>query len=211
MIEFVRSYEETKPKQHPIGMTVPWPGSNSDVLNSPADWVSMNGGIGDPPVSVGTKVSLSDTDHLCGICGDVSWVWKSFVRGHNPLLMDGYDNSPGVSDPAYRPDDPKWEAIRKNLGFARSYAMRMDLAHAVPRGDLASSGYCLAVVGSEYLVFVPTSTDVTVNLTGVAGTRGVEWFNPSTGETVSAKAVSGGASVRLTVPFSGPAVLYVRP
>ena len=38
-----------------------------------------------------------------------------------------------------------------------------------------------------------------------------EVFNPSTGETVSAKAVSGGASVRLTVPFSGPAVLYVRP
>src|SRR5437868_317643 len=211
MIEFVRSYEATKPKQHPIGMTVPWPGSNNDVLNSPADWVSMNGGISDPPAALGTKVSLSDTDHLCGICGDVSWVWKSFVRGHNPLLMDGYDNSPGVSDQAYHPDDPKWEAIRKNLGFARSYAMRMDLAHAVPRDDLASSGYCLAVVGSEYLVFVPASTDVTVNLTGVAGTRAVEWFNPSTGETVSGKGVSGGGSVRLAVPFSGPAVLYVRP
>src|SRR5258706_1724828 len=63
MINVVRSYEATKPKQHPIGMTVPYPGSNTDVLNSPADWVSMNGGVDDPVVADGAKVRLSDTDH----------------------------------------------------------------------------------------------------------------------------------------------------
>ena len=210
MINFLRSYEATKPKQHPIGMTIPWPGSNSDVLNSPADWVSMNGDATSPIVADGKKVSLSDTDHLCGICGDVSWVWKSMLQGHNVLLMDGYDNSPGVSDPAYHPDDPKWEAIRRNMGYARSYAMRMDLSHALPRGDLASSNYCLAVVGSEYLVLVPTGGSVSVDLSGASGTRTVEWFNPSNGETASGGTVTGGHSVSLSPPFSGIAVVYIH-
>ena len=210
MINFVRAYEATKPKQHPIGMTVPWPGSNSDVQSSPADWVSMNGDVNNPVVADGKKVSLSDTDHLCGICGDVSWVWKTLVRGHNVLLMDGYDNSPGVSDAAYHPDDPKWEAIRRNMGYARSYAMRMDMAHALPRGDLASSNYCLAVVGSEYLVLVPTGGSVSVDLSGASGTRTVEWFNPSNGETASGGTVTGGHSVSLSPPFSGIAVVYIH-
>jgi uncharacterized protein DUF6298/collagenase-like protein with putative collagen-binding domain len=210
MINYVRSYEATKLKQHPIGMTVPWPGSNSDLLNSPADWVSMNGDAADPVVAAGTKVSLSDTDHLCGICGDVAWVWKSLTRGHNVLLMDGYDNSPGVSDPAYNPDDPKWEAIRRNMGYARSYAMRMDLSHAAPRGDLASSKYCLAVLGSEYLVLLPTGGNVSVDLSGASGTLIVEWFNPLTGETASGGTVDGGASRTLSAPFSGIAVAFVH-
>ena len=126
------------------------------------------------------------------------------------LLMDGYDNSQGVSDPAYNPADPKWEAIRRNMGYARSYAMRMDLAHALPRGDLASSKFCLAVVGSEYLVLVPTGGSVSVDLSGVTGTRAVEWFNPSTGDTASGGNVAGGQSVSLTAPFSGLAVAYIH-
>jgi hypothetical protein len=211
MINVVRSYEATKAKQHPIGMTVPWPGSNSDVLNSPADWVSMNGQFASPVVADGRKVSLSDTDHLCGICGDVAWVWKTLTRGHNALLMDGYDNSRGVSDPAYHPDDPKWEATRRNMGYARSYAMRMDLAHALPHGDLASSNYCLAVPGREYLVFVPTGRSVSVDLSGARGLRSVEWFDPSSGQTVAGGTVIGGHTVALTVPFSGVAVVYIHP
>jgi len=214
MIDLVRSYEATKPKRHPIGMTVPYPtvprGSNTDVLNSTADWVSMNGDVNDPLVADGSKVDLSDTDHLCGICGDAAWPWKSFTRGHNPLLMDGYDGSPGVGDPKYDPNDPIWEAIRTNMGYARSFALRMDLAHAVPRVDLASSGYCLAVVGSEYLVLLPSGGSVNVNLSGVVGSRSVEWFRPATGETTAGGTISGGATVTLNSPFGGMAVVYIH-
>ena len=210
MIDFVRAYEAKKPKQHPIGMTVSWPGSNLDVLNSPADWVSMNGDLANPVATDGKKVSLSDTDHICGICGDPSWVWKTVTRGHNALLMDGYDNSRGVSDPAYHPDDAKWEATRRNMGYARSYMVRMDLAHAVPRGELASSGYCLAVPGNEYLVFLPSGGTVSVDLSGVGGTRTLEWFNPSTGETTAGGSVTGGGNVNLTAPFGGIAVAFIH-
>src|SRR3954452_15814501 len=53
MINYIKSYEAGKPRQHPVGMTVPWPsGTNAMVFNSPADWVSPNSGNGymtDPP------------------------------------------------------------------------------------------------------------------------------------------------------------------
>ena len=213
MIDVIRNYEATKPKRHPIGMTVPYPtvpdGTNSDVLNSSADWVSMNGDVNNPAVADGTKVDLSDTDHLCGICGDVTWPWKSFTRGHNPLLMDGYDGSAGVGDPAYNPDDPKWPAIRTNMGYARSFALRMDLAHDTPRGDLASSGYCLA--GTEYLVFLPTGGSVSVDLSVVSGSRTVEWFNPANGQTTAGGTVTGGSTRNFTAPFTGMAVLFIHP
>lgn len=212
MIDFVRQYERTKPKQHPIGMTVSWPnGSNTDLTNSPADWISINGDLQNPAAATGAKVSLLDTDHLCGICGDASWVWRSFTRGHNPLLMDGYDNSPGVSEPSYNPGDPVWESIRNNLGYARIYAMRMDLAHATPHGELASTGYCLAVPGKEYLVFAPGGGTVTVDLNGAVGPHAVEWLDPQTGHTIAGSSVAGGGSISMTAPFSGPAVAYIQP
>jgi len=215
MIDLIRSYESTKPKQHAIGMTVPYPttphGTNSDVMNSTAEWVSRNGDVSAPDVADGAKVSLLDTDHVCGICGDPAWPWKSMMQGHNPLLMDGYDGSAGVGDPKYDPGDSKWEEIRTNMGYARSYALRMDLAHAIPRSDLSSSKYCLAVPGSEYLVLLPTGGSVTVNLSGVTGSRSVEWFNPSNDQTTAGGTVSGGGSVDFTAPFSGMAVLFIHP
>ena len=97
------------------------------------------------------------------------------------------------------------------MGYARSYALRMDLAHAVPRGDLTDSGYCLAVVGSEYLVLLPGGGSVTVNLSGVSGSRTVEWFNPANGQTTAGGTVAGGGAVTLTAPFSGMAAVYIHP
>jgi hypothetical protein len=181
-------------------------------LNSSADWVSMNGDPGNPAPATGNKVSLWDTDHLCGICGDVAWVWKSVTRGHNPLLMDGYDGSAGVGDPNYNPGDPIWESIRKNMGYARSYALRIDLAHAVPHGELASSGYCLAKPGSQYLVYSTGGTyGVTVNLSAVAPNVSltVEWFNTSTGVAKVVGTVTGGTSRRLTPPSTGGSVVFL--
>jgi uncharacterized protein YjdB len=213
MIDLIRSYEAGKAKQHPVGMTVPYPtvpqGSNADVINSTADWVSMNGDINALPPADGSKVSLSDTDHLCGICGDAGWPWRSLTRGHNTLFMDGYDGSAGVGDPVYDPTNPVWEKIRTNMGYARSYALRMDLAHDLPHGELASSGYCLA--GTDYLVLLPTGGSVSVNLSAVSGTRSVEWFNPATGQITAAPSVNGGSTITFTAPFSGMAVLFIHP
>jgi hypothetical protein len=213
MIELVRRLERGKPKQHPIGMTAAWPnGSNSELTASPADWISPNGDLKDPPAADGAKVILNDTDHLCGICGSVAWVWKSFTRGLNPILMDGYDGTAvGLGAAGYVATDPMWPAIRRNLGYTQSYAVRMDLGAARPRGDLASSRYCLAKPGSEYLVFVPGGGTVTVDLGAAPGPFTIEWFDPATGTSIPGGQLAGGAASSLASPLRGEdAVLFLH-
>jgi uncharacterized protein YjdB len=220
MINLIKTYEATKPRQHVVGMTALWPnGSDTYLYNSPADWISprdggSSTGIQNPTPADGRKVVLSDTDHICGICGDPQWVWKSFTRGQHPIFMDVYDGSGvGVGAGGENPNDPNWIGIRRNMGQVLTYAVKMNLAAMTPQGGLASSGYCLAnaaASGAEYLVYVPNGGSVTVNLTATGGTLSVEWFRPSDGTTTAGSPVAGGASRSLSPPFSGEAVLYLR-
>jgi hypothetical protein len=211
MIDHLKDYEASKPSQHPVGMTVEYPGgSNADLFASNADWVSPNGEGGyqdDPPAADGSKIILTDTDHLWGIGGDRAWVWKSFTRGHNTLYMDPYpEGNPGLGF------GPANQSLRDNLGYTLTFAERMDLAKMRPRGDLASTGYCLAnpaAQEAEYLVYLPSGGTVTVNLSSTTGTLDVEWFNPATGQTMIGGTIQGGASRGFTAPFSGDAVLYL--
>ena len=108
---------------------------------------------------------LSDTDHLWGIGGNQAWVWKSFCRGLNPLFMDPYRNAfneqeeqecarfRAGGDPAHGPHDGS--RCARAWATRWPYAERMDLAAAIPHNELASSGYCLAEPGREYLVYFP--------------------------------------------------------
>ncbi len=215
MINFIKTYEAGKPKQHPVGMTVAYPGgSNDDLFASPADWISPNGDVNNPPAADGSKVILNDTDHLCGICGTVQWVWESFTRGSNPLLMDLYhfDQQLGPLK-GVNVSDPKWENIRRNMGYALALADRMDLAAAVPHGELASTGYCLASLNgaqSEYVAFIPGGGPLSLSIPS-GGTMTVEWINPSTGQTQTAGTVGSGGVQNFTAPFSGDAVLHLHP
>ena len=213
MIEYVKSYESGKPKQHPVGMSYQYPhGSNSTLFNSPADWVAPNPDSrtgkynyrNNPPPADGKKVILSDTDHLWGNGGDRQWAWKSFVRGMNPLYMDPYEDPP-----IWERLLPDIEEVRRNLGYTRIFADRMDLTAMSPRLELASTGYCLATPGSEYIVYQPDSGEFTVEL--AAGTYNYEWFNPVSGTRVAGGALtSKGGSRSFSAPFAGDAVLYLK-
>jgi hypothetical protein len=217
MIRFLKQYESTKPKQHLVGMTVPYPGGqNHTLFDSPADWVSPNHTAAepykdDPPAADGKKVVLSDTDHLWGLGGIQPWVWKSFTRGMNTLLMDPWEPLKGADlyGNNYR-DHPTWEPIRRSIGHARAYANRMDLVAMVPRGDLSSTAYCLACPGREYLVYQPEVARFQVNLKDGSGPFSVEWFGPSTGSRKEAQPVQGGDVRSFTPPFASDAVLYLR-
>lgn len=212
MIRFVHSYEDTLGRRHPVGMTFQFEGgSNATLFASPAEWISPNpegGYTDDPPPATGEKVILNDTDHLWGIGGNEQWVWKSFLRGMNPLFMDPYrlKKVPGA------PLDPRWEGIRVALGLARAVAERCDLTHLAPSTTVASTGYCLANPGLEYVVYVPGGGDVNIDLS--AAPEGaefmVEWMNAATGERVPAQAIPGGGAITLTAPVGGDAVLHLR-
>jgi len=208
IIRFIHNYEKGKPKQHPVGMTFQYRGGkNRTLFESSAEWVSPNreGGYRDnPPPADGRKVVLNDTDHLWGIGGNQAWVWKSFLRGHNPIFMDPYKGFV-----LGKPLDPTIDPIRRSMGYTLKYANRMNLVDMVPRNELASTKYCLANPGSEYLVYLPSGGAVTVDLSAAKGSLFVEWFNPTTGATIKGKKITGGAERKLTAPFSGDAVLYI--
>jgi hypothetical protein len=201
MVRVVQQHQARKRNQHPVGMTYQNAhGRNDTLFASPADWVSPAGGkpfLDDPPVADGKRVSLSDTDHHCGICGDHHFPWKAFTRGHSPIFMDPMDR------------DPNREAVRWAMGHTLQYAERMNLAASQPRPELCSTRFCLAVPGSEYLVYQPGSGPVSVDLRESDRPFRFEWFEPSSGRRWSGE-VAGGDHRTLAPPVGTPVVLYLR-
>jgi len=234
IIDCIHKYEKTKPKQHPVGMTGGGEGlKNSDLFNSPADWISPAAEPGqnysyNPPAATGKKVIISDTDHLSGVLENPSgeWVWKSFLRGLNPILMDVLQNTaPDIKEKWNDPNRPGLARVRIAMGQTLRYAERVDLQRTTPRIELSSSQYCLANPGFEYLIYEPVTDigrrekilqspgilnrKIWVDLLGASGMFRIEWFHPRTGEVMDGGSVAGGSKRFFKVPFRGDAVLYL--
>jgi len=210
MIRTIKQYESTRPKQHPVVMSYYWPGDSTQALfDSPADAVAPGYRHDDPPPANGSKVVLLDQDHNDWKSRDPRFVWKSFLRGNNVIIFDQdvvpFDWERGVVSS----DDKSHVPIRRAVRHTRSYAGRMKLAEMTPQDDLASTGYCLAKSGSEYLVYQPNSGRFSVTLD--AGKYTYEWFNPSSGTVAGKGKVTTKAGSRdFTPPFDGQAVLYLK-
>lgn len=242
VIETVKAHERRLGYDpHPVGMTMPFPVAdqrrvNDPLLAGPADWIAPghddaifadgghpgHGGLpesrwyDDPPAGDGTKVILSDTDHYAAGRGDALWAWRSFLRGHHPLLMDyGLIGGAGAPDlGAGTPEYAAFEAARYAMGDTRRFAERVDLVAMAPRGDLCSTGYVLANPGAEYLVLQPGDAAEPFTVTLKPGTYAAEWFGVQGRETVSAApiAVGDGAAIGFSAPFPAPggAVLHLK-
>jgi hypothetical protein len=149
-IKFIHDYEARKPTQHPVGMTALWTDKPSAqaLLASPAEWISPltdAARVRNIPAADGAKVSLLDSDHWFvrelrnNPAFGREWVWKSFCRGHNPILMEHLPPLSAVlEDLPFAPDDPGYVASRLSMGQTRRFAERIDLAATTPRDDLAA-------------------------------------------------------------------------
>jgi hypothetical protein len=209
VVKIIRDHERTKSKQHPIGITGHGAERLASMLESPADWISpgrADGYAENPPAwdAKHNKVSLLDTDHIWGVGGNAAWVWKSFLRGHNPLFMDPYDGSV-----LGKPGDRQWEPIYQSLGAARRIAERINLAAMTPADELASTKYCLADAGKEYLVYLPEGGTVALDLSAAKEKMAGFWFDGE-GKCIATATAEGGARRELKAPFDGPSVLYLK-
>ncbi len=218
MIRFINACEATKPRQHPVGMTANWPGNDEVLYQSPATWVSPAAKL---PLGDGRKIILNDTDHSYfwiglkqdGAAAQRVWVWQNFTRGNQCLFMDPYldpSHDPGRNAPANGKADPYWDGLRDALGQTRRFAEKMHLAAALPHEELASSKFCLADPGKEYVVFLPRGDEVTVDLSSASGNMSAEWLQLDSGGSSSPAVVQGGAKRTLKAPFAGPAVLHIK-
>jgi Family of unknown function (DUF6298) len=233
VIDFVKRYEaQMGYARHPVGMTMQYPVRDQSKVNdvlfdSPADWISP--GFDDvdspmqnsrwftnPPANNGAKIIISDTDHYSPMKSDALWAWKSFLRGHNPILYDlGIVTGVNPPDPSSgSPSFASLEPARYAMGDTLRFAREMGLIAMEPRGDLSSTGYALANPGEEYLVLQPSETADPFTVTLEPYTYSVQWYSVGRRETKGAGKVTveDHKSTRFTAPFveAGPAVLYLR-
>ena len=200
MINYLKNYEAAKPKQHPVGMSYLYLGSADDLLTSPADWILLPGTDTNPPLAAGSKVIFSDMDpKLLSSITSYPMVWKSFMRGFNPIYLES-----GLTNPSGD------ENVRDSMGYALKYSQLVDLSSMSPSSESCSSGYCLVNPGREYLVYLPTGGTVRVDLSAASGSFVATWFSPLTGRTTSGGTVSAGIPLLFTSPIDGDAVLYLQ-
>ena len=243
VIDRVRRYAEGRGYDaHPIGMTMQFPVKdqtrvNDPLLQSKADWISpgydddifADGGhpmapdspqsrwLEDPPPADERKVVITDTDHYAPGRGDALWAWKSFVRGHHPILMD-FGIIGGVDPPDRSAGDPMsfdvFEPARCAMGDTARLAGQLNLIEMEPRGELSSTGFVLANEGREYVALQPTGTSEPFTVTLEPGTYEAEWFSIEARQTQQGDRVSVDAPTAL--PFTppsratGPVVLTLR-
>ena len=226
---YIRTYESGGAdgivrKQHMVGITAFSTTDNAALSRSDADWIAPGAMpfdsqadtyIDDPPAADGHKVSILDSDHLFfnlmfnNPAAARMWVWKSFTRGHNPILMENiFQDTTGRAVPPTL-HDPGFKAAREAMGYTRRFANMIDLSSMLPRGDLTSTGYMLASHGSEYIVYQPASEPFTVEIVG--GNYSYEWFDPASGRIHSSGLVTvADGQKSYTPPFPGDAVLYLK-
>ena len=245
VIDVVKQYEKEKRYDaHPMGMTMQFPVTDQTKVNDPlwssrAEWISpgyddemFKGGghpmapgaapsrwYDSPPAADGKKVVITDTDHYAPGKGDALWAWKSFLRGHHPILMDfgliGGVNPPDpTAGPPGVPSFASVEPARYAMGETRRYAERMNLIAMVPRGDVSSTGYALVSAGKEYLVLQPSENADAFTVELAPGNYTVEWHGVNSRETREGgkKTVERQRRVSFTSPFGAgaPAVLYLK-
>jgi hypothetical protein len=217
LINFVKAYEIYKSKQHVVGFTGPakenredpWPDLD-DQLSSRADFVSprnANEYRTSPPKNEGSKVIFADSDHINPYGRDYIWIWKSFIRGLHPQALEAYDI---IEPDSAKIDSIRDELVRLNLGYCLNYSNRMNLVSMAPHNELATTTYCLANPGSEYLVFAPEGGGFAVDLTTASNSLYIEWLNIKTGEISVGDSISSNASGSFIPPFPEPAVLYIK-
>ncbi|HET8840055.1 MAG TPA: DUF6298 domain-containing protein [Ktedonobacteraceae bacterium] len=242
VIEFVKQYERQMGySQHPIGMTMQFPVPdqsqvNEVLFNSPADWISPGDDelfepgqppedetarsaslwFTNPPEHIGGKVVLTDTDHYAAGRGDALWAWKSFLRGHHPILMDfGIIDVSNPLDPSFGvPSYESLEPARFAMGDTLRFASRVKLIAMAPRSDLSSTSYALANPGKEYLVLQPTEALSPFTVTLEAGTYAIEWFSVSSSQTIADGEIVierlGASTFTPEASLTGPFVLYLK-
>jgi hypothetical protein len=95
-----------------------------------------------------------------------AWSWKNFMLGNQCLFMDPYldpSHDLGRNDPLRGKPDPFRHPLPKVMGPTRTRATRMDLVAMTPV-ELASTKHCDANSGQEYLLYLPSVGETTVDL-----------------------------------------------
>ena len=230
VINTVKAYERDMGYDtHPVGMTYLFPvadlsESNEPLWNSPADWISpgFDDTLGegrwltDPPVNDGSKVVLLDTDHFSPFSSSAVWVWKAFLRGHNPILYDlgilggGRPPIPSEGTPSFDSLEP----TRHAMGDTRGITERISLTTMQPSTEVSGTRFALMDPGKQYLILQHSEAGDAFTVTVRPGQYAVEWHSLRTRETLpgTTLTVDHADPMSVSPPFAvaGPSVVHLR-
>lgn len=214
IIDTIKNYELRKPKQHPINMSVEYPGGNNGELfaaNAHNQGASPSTDYSSQVDNDTSRVLISDTDHICGECKDGDWVYRSFCNGVGSILyMDPWDgrNYPHIAS-NYDSSASSWVNARKAMGQVAVLANTLNIIDMRPTPSLSSTGSCLSS-NRKWVVYQPGNGSFTVNLSSTTDSLSVGWINITNGTTQAGPKVSGGSSSRsFSPPSSNHHVLFL--
>lgn len=199
----LRALSTAQGRAHPIGLSATHPGGTNGLLETgPADWIAPANARAlrhAPPPASGKRVTVLDTDHLWGIVGDATWIWKAVLRGYHLLYMDPLD------------DDPGREGARRAMAQAVRLSRRVDLGRMMPKPRLASSRFALADLGAprRRILALLLGGRGKLDLRALPGSFGVAWIDLQQGALPSATSIEGGKRVDLAAPSQGDALVLL--
>jgi hypothetical protein len=213
MLRHLKAYEARQPKQHLVLLSPGgWlPGGwrlapEEGFTQSPADFIATASGWinkADPKVYRIGKPVVLDLDHVGPGDHEPSLIWKAYTRGYHFSLYDQPFEQPQHEAPA-------WQLVRANLRQTCRLSVRVrDLARMEPRPDLASTGFCLANPGEDYVIFAPRQEEIRVHGLQVGANYAGEWFDIATAAREAiARTFSGSPTLGFRAPCAG-AVLFL--
>jgi len=211
-IGFISSSLETKPTPHLLAVNDDFTAYDAtvddrvDVLNYHfSTWILST--IAADFASSGRPDRPKVLDETVLVTGDTSptkvrqAAWVSFLSGGMISILDWtWDPVNGGSSLGSSGHDH-----RAHLVHLLAFVDATQYTRLTPANSLVSTGYCLALPGVEYVVYLPSGGTVQVNL--ASGMYHRTWFNPLTGQSVDGGTVSGGGQVAMSEPFGGEAAL----
>ena len=86
---------------------------------------------------------------------------------------------------------------------------RVNFSDMRPRGDLSSTGICMAREGVEYVVYTPSGGTFTVDLSATSGALRGQWYDPRAGHFSGKALITGGRVSTFITPDENDWVLYI--
>lgn len=134
--------------------------------------------------------------------GMARW-WRHLIGGAAAVRFHRPDSGLGLSEPAVA-----------SIRAARKLESRIRLWDTLPANHLlkdraADEAYLSARPGRSYALFFPRGGQVTLELTGHAGSFDVRWINIQTGEWGPRSRLDGDRATSVSAPGSGPWVAAI--
>ncbi|NOZ88267.1 MAG: cellulase family glycosylhydrolase [Deltaproteobacteria bacterium] len=214
VVNFVKTYESTKPKHHLVGHDPNWGGYDPYTHTDIDIYTRILWGTGTEQDEVHTKMLHAyyngirpipffyDSDGSSRLAPSRQEqlrrnAWAAFMAGGNVNLIWSNGDIPSLFN---------------YLGYLSDFMKQVGWPGMDPVDELTNHGYVLADRGREYILYLPAGGSASFDLSDVqAGHECLaRWFDPRKGTFDSGSRVAGGGTATFTAPGGDDWALHIN-